>query len=346
MEYDFPPPPVPAVQAIVVHLVLLGLVIASIVGLFIKSRRPARSRDLLLWIVAIVLATSIRLGGASVSEHYLPFLTGYMVLVWAIAGTAFVVTAARLAFGDRAPSCVWVLGSLFLAGVLIALLLPAVPSAREAARRMQCSNNLRGIGIEFHNWHEKFKHLPDAITTDEGLPPRSWRIELLPYLEDSTLYDAYDIEQTWDAPDNEPIARTPVKMLRCPSYRNDQDPQQRYFTAYAVVAGNESAFPDGKGLPFRGILDGTSNTLMVAEACGHNIVWTQPKDLDLQRDEIAVNGASRTRGRSPSILSSYHPGGGQVVFVDGSVRFISESIDTSTLEALTTATGGEAVGDF
>jgi prepilin-type processing-associated H-X9-DG protein len=108
-------------------------------------------------------------------------------------------------------------------------------------------------------------------------------------------------------------------------------------TAFVLVTGEGTAFPDGRGLRFDQITDGTSNTLMVTEACGQGIVWTDPRDVDVGRHPIAVNAPGSRSGRSPGILSSYHPSGAQVAMADGSVQYIPANIDPEVLRRLTTA---------
>ena len=92
---------------------------------------------------------------------------------------------------------------LVCGGVLVALLLPAVQAAREAARRSQCTNNLKQIVLALHNYHDVYKCFPSAVLTDEsGRPIRSWRVAILPFMEQQALYKQYDFNQPWDSPRN------------------------------------------------------------------------------------------------------------------------------------------------
>ena len=102
-----------------------------------------------------------------------------------------------------------ILASLFVCGgILVALLLPAVQAAREAARRAQSSNNLRQIGIALHNYHDTYKSFPPAVVTDaEGKPLYSGRVLLLPFLEQKALYDGFDLSQAWDSAENRGSAK-------------------------------------------------------------------------------------------------------------------------------------------
>src|SRR5690606_17767117 len=86
-----------------------------------------------------------------------------------------------------------VVGLLFCGGILVALLLPAVQSARETARRVQCANNLKQIGLAMHNYMDVNGAFPPAYLADsDGKPMHSWRVLILPYMEHRSLYDRYD----------------------------------------------------------------------------------------------------------------------------------------------------------
>ena len=100
-------------------------------------------------------------------------------------------------------------------GILVALLLPAVQAAREAARRAQASNNLKQIGIALHNYHDTFNSFPPSVVSDEnGRPLYSGRVLLLPFLEQKPLYDQFDLTQPWDSPANQAVSQTALKFLQ------------------------------------------------------------------------------------------------------------------------------------
>ena len=222
-------------------------------------------------------------------------------------------------------------------GVPIALLLPAVQAAREAARRSQCSNNLKQLALAMHNYHDTYKCFPPAYIADEdGQPMHSWRVLLLPYLEQQPLYEQYNFDEPWDSPSNLALADIMPSVFRCPS----DPPSAPSDTSYAMIVGPGTLF-DGTGLSrIADIRDGTSNTIMLVEAGGSGINWLEPVDLDLQRLALGINSPA-----GPGIRS-YHPGGVNVAMCDGSVRFISETINPQLLRALITKSDGQAVGGF
>lgn len=139
----------------------------------------------------------------------------------------------------RAFTLVELLVVIAIIGILVGLLLPAVQAAREAARRMSCSNNMRQIGLAALNHESAYKRLPPSLFVDIGLPPGSagqpgapypaivhcWSIFLLPYMEQGTLYTSYDQKFPWfssplivpGSPDNQAVLRTNVPTFICPS---------------------------------------------------------------------------------------------------------------------------------
>jgi hypothetical protein len=108
-------------------------------------------------------------------------------------------------------------------------------------------------------------------------------------------------------------------------------------TCYVAISGDHTALGAGKCVKLGDIKDGTSNTLMVVEACGMNIPWLKPQDLD----ENAVTGVG-----GPNGMSSKHVGGVHALLGDGSVRFISNNVSPDIIQALITRDGGEQLGDY
>ena len=218
------------------------------------------------------------------------------------------------------------IGSVFFTIIiLIALLLPAVQAAREAARRSQCVNNLKQIGLAMHNYASTNNTFPAAaITAPDGTPLLSWRVAILPYLEQESLYRQFKLDEPWDSPTNKPlIARMPNVYL-CPS----DGPNVDGSTRYQVIVGPGSLFEGAKGSAFQDITDGTSNTLLATEA-GTPVEWTKPEDVNIAN----IVGA----------LQSKHPRGVNVLMADGSVKFLKVTTDPTVLNAIATRAGGEVV---
>lgn len=234
-------------------------------------------------------------------------------------------------------------GFVVFAGIGVALLLPAVQAAREAARRMQCSNNLKQIALAMHNYHDTYKAFPPAYTVDtDGNRLHSWRTLLLPYLEQNPLYDQIDLDKPWDAPENRHLADIVIPTYACPSHPNEGTS----YTHYMVIVGSSKNGEDERvpGPLFQGeqpprmrdVIDGTSNTILVVEVKDSQTSWMEPTDLSMDQMQMIINGGSTDPG-------SHHHGGMQVALADGSVRFIAETIDRDTWRNLITRDDGVPV---
>lgn len=221
-------------------------------------------------------------------------------------------------------------GNVGTTGVLVGLLLPAVQASREAARRMQASNELKQIGLAMHNYYAAYRKFPDrAIRDENGKPLLSWRVAILPFIEQQALYEQFHLDEPWDSPHNRPLM--------------DQMPRT-YADPSAIVPPGHTVFqvPQGKGLlfeqtgqtTFRDVLDGLANTIMAIECSSQAAVpWTKPADLEVDlANPLAKTGDNR-------------PGGFHVLMADGAVRFIANSIDPETFKKLLTRDGAEPV-DF
>ena len=229
----------------------------------------------------------------------------------------------RLTLDMAFPLPIPTVGAGVEAPVLIALLLPAVQAAREAARRAQCVNNLKQIGLAMLNFESANGRFPGSAIRDERRRPLlSWRVAVLPFLGEQELYNKFKLDEAWDGPNNrELIAQMPA-VFACPSRPSGADPGR---TAYRVFVGPGALFEMGReGVRINQITDGTSNTLMVVEAA-EDVPWTRPEGL-------TTGGAG-----------SKHPGGFNALFADGSVRFLKLSVNPDVLRALTTHANGEVV---
>ena len=229
-----------------------------------------------------------------------------------------------------------ILGVLIVCGgILAALLLPAVQQAREAARRSQCKNNLKQIGLALHNYHDVYGTFPPAIVTDDaGKPMHSWRVLILPFIDCAPLYNQYDFSEPWDGPSNSRLLARMPSVYTCPSHANAPGNTD---TAYVGVFGEHCVFHKDGATKISDITDGTSNTLIVGESTGAGIPWMKPEDIDITTHPALGDAKG---------FSSDHVGGVQFLMCDGSVRYISLNINPATLQALFTRDGGEPVGEF
>lgn len=217
--------------------------------------------------------------------------------------------------------------------ILFALLMPEPRIASSGGRRSHCKNNLKQIALALHNYHDAYGTLPPAYTVDaDAKPLHSWRTLILPYLDQSTLYESIDLSKPWNDPANAEAFKTLPTIYRCPS----SSTLPAGHTSYLGSFGNDACFRPTEPRQFSEITDGTANTLMVIEVPQDRAVhWMSPQDADFM-----MVMSLRSSGKLA------HTGGTQVALADGSVRFLSDNIDPQTLLALFTVAGGETVGEF
>jgi hypothetical protein len=211
--------------------------------------------------------------------------------------------------------------------IAMGLLLPAVQAARGTAKGAVSSNNLKQIGLAIHNYHDVYRQFPTDITDEKGNRLLSWRVRLLPFLEEGPLYEQFRQNEPWDSPHNMQLLARMPESLKNPLVADATT------TNYLAPRGEGTFWEDGKSkLSFAQITDGTSNTIMVVEANPEKAVpWTKPVDLDVDlRNPAAGVGDQR-------------PDGFLALFGDGSVRTIEAATAVDILRALFTRAGGEAV---
>jgi beta-lactamase regulating signal transducer with metallopeptidase domain len=201
---------------------------------------------------------------------------------------------------------------------LVSTLLPAVTAARDAARRQQSANNLKQIALALHNFHDRNQRFPPAVVLGPNNVPRSWRIEILPYLNANDLYEQYHKEEPWDSEHNKSLL---AKMP--PVFRNPMDDPHSTNTSYFVIAGPGTIFDGAEGTQILQIRDGTSNTLLAVEA-KRDVPWTKPDDIPYAADKPLPK------------FGGWNRGGYFAALADGSVRFLSESLDQNVLRLLIT----------
>ncbi|MDR0869849.1 MAG: DUF1559 domain-containing protein [Planctomycetaceae bacterium] len=237
-------------------------------------------------------------------------------------------------------------GLIAAAGVSAALLLPAVQAAREAARRMQCTNVEKQIGLAIHNYHDTLGGLPPLYTVDkDGKPLHSWRVLILPFMEEEQLYEKIRLNEPWDSAYNKQFHNLVIDCYQCPSCQK----KPGGCTYSAIVGGGlipAKKAGDRTGGNLGRITDGTSNTLAIVEV-KEPFCWMDPT-ADITIDEfvkgIRKSGINKKEEKgNPQKTGSFHPGGVNVLFFDGSVRFISDTINEELLKALATPDGGESL---
>ncbi len=239
-----------------------------------------------------------------------------------LTGRAFAITGIVL-------GGLWSL--VFVPVMLIILMIPAVGAAREAARRAQCTNNLKQIGLALLNYESSYGTFPPTATFDaNGKPLLSWRVLVLPYLDQNPLYQQFHLDEPWDSPHNKPLSDIVLNVYQCPS----TEPSSRTSTPYQVIVDPRSIFT-GKpvGVALDAVTDGPGNTVLVVEAA-KAVPWTKPDDLAF------------TPANDPTIgMGSNHTIGLNALFADGSVRFLKSTptnpLSPRVLQGIVTRNGGE-----
>ena len=218
--------------------------------------------------------------------------------------------------------------------LLVALLLPAFEHAGPAARRAACQNHLKQLGLALHNYHDVYGCFPPAIVYDEdGRPMHSWRVLILPYIEEQPLYDQYRFDEPWDGPNNRKLAGRSLSIFRCPE---TEDPKST-MTDYVAVIGPNTVWPEEGTTTLDDITDGSSNTILLVEVKNSGIHWMEPRDLHVRQMAPGINPAA---GQG---IASRHSGVANVLFADGSVHCLPDDFSEADLEAMRTPAGGEPV---
>jgi prepilin-type processing-associated H-X9-DG protein len=227
---------------------------------------------------------------------------------------------------------------VIVVGILAALLLPAVQSARDAARRTQSMNNLKQIGIAMHNYHDTYNRFPPGgVYTEDGKPYNSWMTSLLPYMDRGQLYSQLNPSEPWTSAGNQPVFQNIV-----PQYLNPAVPQSDSMVnglGAAHYAGNSQLLPDNRSIGIYDITDGTSNTFLAGEVSAGFMAWGDPAN----RRDLALGF-----GNTPNQFGATHQGGTMIniLLCDGSVRTVSTNADPELLKALATPSGAEQLSSF
>jgi prepilin-type N-terminal cleavage/methylation domain-containing protein len=261
--------------------------------------------------------------------------------------------------------------------ILIALLLPAVQQAREAARRTQCRNNLHQLALALHNYHDAHRAFPigSGVYAPTASPSMkydlSWAVALLPFVDEATLYNAFNFHQHEPGygsnPVNSTVYKSPLKQFMCPSNSNPPNgtgENGQFMSDYAACAGDCAAqsLTCTTGTLFymsnvrvRDVRDGTSQTIAFGEmrdpATTGRYVYRSVYTGMTRHTGVAMHSypaTTRYNGATPQWpgdFGSHHEGGAFFCFADGQVRFLSENIDQTAFSSLGTRAGNELIDD-
>jgi hypothetical protein len=279
---------------------------------------------------ALFVGVAIAAGYCALLARW-PLLFGALLVPMSLFGLVYWLAKRTNADAAVVATCV-IVGLL-----LLALLLPALQSGYESGtpRRNTCMNNLHQIGLALASYHARHGCYPPAYGADaRGRPLVSWRVLLLPYMEQRPLYDQWKQhrDEPWNGPHNGKVSQTVLEFLHCPS---DNGPITD--TSYVAIVGPGTIWPGTAQVGNSQITDGTSNTLILVEVANSGINWMESRDLDF---------ANRSPGINSKVglgVSSNHPAIVCVQFADGRTTTLDESITEQQLQALLTIAGGEKV---
>jgi hypothetical protein len=206
----------------------------------------------------------------------------------------------------------------------IAKELGGVDKLRESAARAVSTNNLRQIALAFHNFRDQTTAFPaHAIYSKDGKTPLlSWRVAILPYIEQAPLYEQFKLDEPWDSAHNKKLIAKMPKIYEVGGASKAKPGE----THYQVITGRDTVFDGAKGMKLADITDGTSNTLLALEA-KDAVIWTKPADLTMPKDQTKL----------PAVGTMFS-NGFHAARCDGSVHFVPSTIAPAAFRALVTPT--------
>lgn len=217
----------------------------------------------------------------------------------------------------------------------------------EVARRTQCSHQLRQITLALLNYEQAYKCFPPAYVADKnGKPMHSWRVLILPYIEEESLYKQYDFNEPWDGSNNKKLLVVRPRLFACPS---DEQAYSRdaTCTSYVAVVGSNAAWLGEQPRRLRDAGFSSTSTIMLVEVADADIDWTEPKDFNLDTLAVATSASSGVKVSSKHMRSNgyfYHdtPYVDNTAFADGRTEcLLSGKLTTSNLKRLLTVGGFE-----
>jgi prepilin-type N-terminal cleavage/methylation domain-containing protein/prepilin-type processing-associated H-X9-DG protein len=286
--------------------------------------------------------------------------------------------------------------AIVIIGVLIAISLPAICKAREAANRTACANNLKQLGLACHSYHDVAQVFPPGYSSGSTADPTStqpgwgWAAHLLPYLEQRAVCDRIDFCRPVEDPVNAAARLTALQAFRCPSDSGSslaftivtakgQPITQAAPSSYAASCGAaeiddipgpmEGVFYRNSRINITNITDGTSTTCLIGDRASS---WSMTPWAGAVQGGIVLGGPSNPSRQNPDATEpapymclaqtreindwtdrdgalddyhSEHPGGINMLFADGTVRFLRQTMDPIIFAAVGTRAGGEVVND-
>lgn len=199
----------------------------------------------------------------------------------------------------------------------------------------QSSNNMKSLLLAMHNYHDVYRAFPPHAKArgKDGRSGLSWRVHLLPFLEQSELYDQFKLDESWDSPHNIKLLDRMPDVFAPSAMFGEATGVKPFHTLYAAPVGEKTIFGGDKPLGFQNITDGSSNTIAIVElAPEHAIAWTSPNDYDFDPN-------------NPAAKLKSEDGTTRVARADGSVQTLRIDNPASVWNALFSVSGGEVTNE-
>lgn len=224
---------------------------------------------------------------------------------------------------------------MLVVGLVVGLALWQMPPrGHPAPRIMLCKNNLKQIGLALHAYHDHHGTFPPAFVADKnGQPAHSWRVLILPFLDQQSLYDKYRFDEPWNGPNNSKLAELMPSAYRCPSFAVTES--NAHHTNYLAIVTDDSVISGATPIGMNEITDSQASTVLVTESKARTLHWMSPDDLAMD-DAFGDLEA----GSCP------HSKGMNVLLADRSVQFLPQKTTRDEFAGLVTRAGGEPVVDL
>ncbi|MDX1930183.1 MAG: DUF1559 domain-containing protein [Pirellulaceae bacterium] len=277
---------------------------------------------------------------------YVTALIATAVNLWGLIGIAVgcVIAGAwyYVSLGENPQRRYRVLEVMLVATILFLFtccLFPGVSHPRSAARTTQCRNCVKNIALALLNYESVWKQLPPAVTYDAGgRPMHSWRVLILPYIEEDKLYQRYSFDEPWNGPNNSKLLSQMPLTFRCPSLQDRSGTD--FKTGYRVLLGERTCFPPDRSRKLSEIRDGMANTLLLVES-NQPVLWMAPSEPTVQEyfREMQRWSHVNTPHHIETLLESYDYGG-TYAMVDAMTYLVNATTDERVFEKIANVDDG------
>ena len=215
---------------------------------------------------------------------------------------------------------------LVFAGLLVYCFRPS-SQGFSLGKRLQCMNNARNVALAVLNYACSYKEFPPAYMSDStGRPLYSWRVLILPFLEEAELYNEFHLDEPWDSPHNLTLLEKCPKIFQCPALEFDPTKGE---TTYAMIIGPNAISNGPKSIEVDGFDKPQESVILIAES-NRRIPWTAPKDIPMESLRLGLIAPNEETAETPGVAAS-HNGSTVVVYADGNAETLPPSTSSQLL---------------